>query len=180
MSVVAKRTIIFVLVVVLATAAAACTTAAQSQRSTVPSAPFGKAAVFVSLDTTRVKAGTAIRGVATVDNRTNSVISLPGDGCGDMPLSVGLANRKISYQPVSATSLCLRALALPVGISHYPITVSTTYQGCSSPPTPNTPVCSMVGGQPEIPPLPAGTYHTTMLLPEPFTVGNTVKVVLTH
>ena len=84
MSVVAKRTIIFVLVVVLATAAAACTMGAQSHRSaprsTVPSAPSGKAVVFVSLDTTRVKAGTAIGGVATVDNRTNSVISLPGEG----------------------------------------------------------------------------------------------------
>ena len=74
---------------------------------------------------------------------------------------------------------CTRALALPVGISRYPITVSTTYQGCSSPPTPNTPVCSIVGGQPEIPPLPAGTYHTTVSY-RAVTVGNTVKVVLTY
>ena len=70
--------------------------------------------VFVSLDTTKVKAGTTVGGVATIDNRTNTAISLPGDGCGNAWLNVGLENPKISYQPVTATSVCTRALALPV------------------------------------------------------------------
>ena len=72
-------------------------------------------------------------------------------------------------------------MRLATGVTRIPITVRTAYEGCtqSTPGTAGYPPCAPWG----IPPLPAGTYHTTVVttgLPPGTSVPGVVRVTLPH
>jgi hypothetical protein len=148
------------------------------------SAAPGKAIVTISLDRTTVPAGTPIQGVATVDNRTGAPIAIPGGTCNGW-LFVGISNARIFYSEFNGDVGCA-AFNVPVAVSRYPITIGTTYQTCTQTPAQATytmPACLTHGGRVSIPPLPTGSYHSTVLITigrglAPITVANTVTVTL--
>ncbi len=117
--------------------------------------------VLLSLVEARVRAGLPITGKVTFSNTTNEDIvvqTCAGDGW----LDVGLTGNGITFAPAHIAVACLPTVVLQPGSRSFPVTVSTTYQGCSAPgpSTPGLPLC--VAGDP--PPLPVGVYRTEVIL----------------
>ena len=134
----------------------------------------------ITLDHTLVTAGTPIKGTAVFTNRTGSPITV--DACAaDGWLDVGLSNHTITYNPANPLIACTPTVQLAPGVTRTPVTVMTTYQGCtqSAPGTPEYPPCNPDG----LPPLPAGTYHTVVItsgLPAGTPAPNIITVALNH
>jgi hypothetical protein len=135
----------------------------------------------ITLTHTRGPAGTPINGTAIFSNRTSAPISV--DACAaDGWLDVGLSNRAIAYNPANPVIACAPTVWLPVGVTRTPFQIMTTYQGCSQsgPGSAQYPPCNP-GNQ--LPPLPAGKYHTAVItsgLAAGTPTPNVVTVTLTH
>jgi hypothetical protein len=135
----------------------------------------------ITLEQTRVAAGRPIKGTAIFTNRSGASI-LVAACAADGWLNVGIANHDIPYNPVSPEIACPPSVQLASGVTRIPITVMTTFQGCSEsgPGSAQYPPCNP-GNQ--LPPLPAGAYHTvvsTSGLPAGMPAPNVVAVTLTH
>lgn len=114
----------------------------------------------ITLDHTRVVAGTPIKGTAIFTNRTTSPITV--ETCAaDGWLDVGLENRAISYQPANPAIACAPTVTLAPGVTRIPFPVLTTYEGCSQSPPAGTEYPPCIAS--DLPPLPAGTYRTTVI-----------------
>jgi hypothetical protein len=135
----------------------------------------------IALAPTRATAGAPIKGAAIFTNRTGAPITV--EACAaDGWLNVGLASHDIPYNPSSPLIACAPSVQLASGVTRTPITVMTTYQGCSQsgPGSTQFPPCSP-GNQ--LPPLPAGTYHSVVVtsgLPAGTPAPNVITVTLTH
>ena len=125
--------------------------------------------IRIVLDQTVVTAGTLIHGEALVTNTTGQTVTV--HGCPkDQWLFVGLSNAQISFaagQSAVGCSPSAFAARLPPGVTRFPITVRTTYDGCTPPwstgkATPDAPACIPTGTPPRsaAPQLPAGEYLT--------------------
>lgn len=147
-------------------------------RTITASAPL---TLRIMLRHTRVAAGMVIKGAAMFTNRTGAPITV--ETCAaDGWLEVGLVNKHISYTPANVAIACPPTVQLVPGVTRVPITVVTTFQGCTQSPSaataPEAPSCA--GGPP---PLPVGTYHTEVVtsgLPPDIPTANVVSVTLTH
>ena len=152
----------------------------QDLRSTpAQTAANSEVTVTVHLDHTEVRAGQPITGVATVDNRTGHPLHLPNGTC-DGWLYTGLSNSTIPETALDPLVACAPA-DLAVGVSTYRITVSTTFTGCAQTPGDSKislPAC-LGPMHDEMPPLPAGIYHSFTSVSPPLNVANSVKVRLT-
>jgi hypothetical protein len=162
----------------LAVGCASTTTAPRSDSSS-PTTAVGAATVSLSLEKTEVPAGQPINGTATVDNRTGKPVAMP-DGTCDGWLYVGLSNGKLGGTPANPAVGCA-PFVLPVGVSSYPVTVLTNFDGCAqNPATADVTLPACLGpAHSVIPPLPAGTYHTITDVSPPLQVVNSVQVQLT-
>jgi hypothetical protein len=134
----------------------------------------------LALARTKVRAGTSIKGTVTFTNTTSEEIEVElcaADGW----LNVGLAGKGIAFEPGHLLPACAPSVVLGPGRSTFPVTVLTTYLGCSNsePPTTAFPMC--VNSVP--PPLPIGTYRTVVVtegLPGDTLPANVITVHLTH
>ena len=116
--------------------------------------------VTISLSRTRIAAGPAVHGEAVVTNTTSHEIATVG--CPGEWLQVGLVGRHVTFDATSGLVLCPRSLRLSPGPNRFPISVSTSYQGCSEQGgSTNMPHCAGTKDD-VIPPLPAGRYSTTV------------------
>lgn len=138
-------------------------------------------ALRITLEHTRVAAGLPIKGTAIFTNRSGASI-LVATCAADGWVNVGIANHDIPYNPVSIAIACPPSVQLAPGVTRTPITIVTTYQGCSSsgPGSAELPRCDPGA---ELPSLPAGTYHTVVVtdgVPAGMPSPNMVTVTLTH
>ncbi len=154
---------------------AACSTNSASQPT-----PTSPVTIHISLDQTRVAAGTSINGQAVLTNTTSKSITV--EQCAwDGWLWVGLENNRIQFKPAVETVACAPTVRLVPGANRFPITVMTTYQICTQSggrSTTNVPPCSGTSGMPL---LPAGTYKTKVVvsgLPSSRAVPPSIEVVL--
>lgn len=140
-----------------------------------------RATISITLDRTTLPAdGSAILGIAVVNNMTQKPISVPSGTCRGW-IEVGLTSSDIQFDGTWPAEVCA-ALEIPVGMSQYRISVSTTYPSCIDPGGsggPNVPMCTGASSA-EPPPLPPGTYSTkTVGLPENIEPPSSINVVLT-
>ena len=112
--------------------------------------------VTVWVARTSTRAGTTIPATVTVDNRTSRRISF--SGCPGTIYELILGNAKVPNSPVIATVLCLGKMTPGIHVFH--TKVQSTYQVCV---VRGTPPC---GNPPKPSPLPTGTYHTQIVLPD--------------
>jgi hypothetical protein len=130
--------------------------------------------VRLTLDADHEVGGTAIRATLIVTNRTQRhlhIPSCPADGV----LSVGLESQAISFVPTNGLVAC--SMTIDRVVSTFPVEISTSYEGCGG-----TGVPRCRHGRDPVPPLPPGTYRTTITLagvpdavePPPLTVTVTV------
>jgi hypothetical protein len=128
----------------------------------------------------RVRSGTSIKGTVTFTNTTSEGIEV--EVCAaDGWLNVGLAGNGIAFEPSHLLPACAPSVVLMPGRNAFPVTVLTTYLGCSNsePPTAAFPMC--VASVP--PPLPVGIYRTVVAtegLPDDTVPANVTTVHLTH
>jgi hypothetical protein len=132
----------------------------------------------IALERTRVHAGTSIPGTATFENTTSMDIVV-GTCAKDGWLDVGLVGNGITFDPAHIQIACAASVHLAPGTSRFPVTVSTTYGGCSPPGTSNSmfPSCIPTG----VPPLPPETYRTSIVtvgLPSDMSRPNVLAVTL--
>ena len=134
--------------------------------STAPPAAHKPLDIQLSLSATTVKAGTDIHGTVTLDNTTGRPLK---PSCG-LVWAVGLTNSQIPFNPAFA-AMCRIDQQIKPGLSVYPVTITTTYQGCSQ-------SGQADGGMPgclpgpmgagsrftAAPPLPVGTYETKIVV----------------
>lgn len=135
----------------------------------------------ITLEHTRMAAGRPIKGTAIFTNRSGASI-LVAACAADGWLNVGIANHDIPYNPGNPLIACAPSVQLASGVTRMPITVMTTYQGCSESGSGSAqyPPCNP-GNQ--LPSLPAGAYHTVVVtsgLPAGMPAPNVVAVTLTH
>jgi hypothetical protein len=136
----------------------------------------------ITLDHTTVKAGTSIKGEATFTNTTSEAITV--ETCAaDGWLDVGLTGHGIVFAPADIQIACLPTVQIPPGTTNYPVTVSTSYAGCTPPGVSisrqTIPDCLPS----EPPPLPVGTYRTEVVttgLPTDISGPNVINVTLTR
>ena len=134
--------------------------------------------VRIVLDDTQGMAGAAIQGQALITNNTGGALTVRA--CPDDWLSVGLASETVQFDPPVSAVLCTGPQwpTVPTGTSSWPVTVGTTFLGCSSPgegfvANPQIPPCigEPGGDAPIVPPLPPGRYEVRVIVrglsPEP-------------
>ena len=129
-------------------------------------APAPPITVHLTLRTDHVVAGHRIKGTVALTNTTHEAITV--NTCAiDGWLDVGLKSR--SYSPTFAHPLvgCAPSVRIRPGTTRYPVTVVTTYGGCSQPEPSGTPpsalpICTVSDGREGPPPLPAGHYATVV------------------
>ena len=152
------------------------TAAPTTAPSTVPtSTPIS---IRITLAHTRVVAGAPIKGHAVITNSTGRPVTVEACAANGW-FDVGVANRNISYDPVSPAMACLPSVQLAPGMNRIPFTVSTSYQRCAEAghATADVPLCLESG----MPPLPAGIYSTRVVttgLPVGTPAPNSVTVQL--
>lgn len=132
---------------------AACGSAASSTRLSTSETHRG-VTIRLSIDKNREVAGTAIRGLLVVVNRTGhsiTVRSCPADGT----FEVGLGDEQIPFEPVNGAVACTTVLRR--GVTRIPVELSTLYEGCG---VTGQPRCRK--GREPVPPLPAGQYLTSV------------------
>jgi hypothetical protein len=110
----------------------------------------------VDLDVTTIAAGHSIRGTAIITNASSTVIHVQTWEC-EQWIYVGLANKKVPFDPVVPLSACSASTTLKPGANRFPITLSTRYQSCE---VGGTPRCTKSG----MPSLPLGTYHVAVMI----------------
>lgn len=118
--------------------------------------------VRVALHHSRVLAGQPIKGTVILTNTTSSVITVESCAANGW-LQVGLEGRGYGYQASSTLVACPPSVRLVPGANRFPVTVLTTYESCIQPggsSVPSLPACTSTGQ----PPLPAGTYSTTVVI----------------
>jgi hypothetical protein len=156
------------------------TTTVSTPTTTILTAPTGSATLSVILDGTTAPAeGDPIHGEVIVDNQTGKVILAPGSTC-DGWIEVGLSNSQVTLKGAWSAVGC-PALQIPIGISRYPLTVSTRYSSCLEPGgTSSQPTPRCIGPTSmEVPPLPPGIYTTTALgIPAPIKTAPPQRVTL--
>lgn len=142
-----------------------------------PSSPH-PVTVTLSLHRTRAPAGNPIRGVVTITNTTEQTITVQTCALAGW-LFVGLVGRHYTYSPIRPAIACRPTVRLRPGATRERVRVSTRYQACTMDARgvrPGLPRC-LPGNA--TPPLPAGTYHTKIIviglprrtrLPRPTTV----------
>lgn len=133
-----------------------------SSRYAYPEHP-GELSAWLYLDSTQVRAGAPIRGTLVVTNTTKHTVGAP-PGCAT---SYEVVLTSPTYHPMVAwPAVCAynrrSAISFHPGDTKIAITVQTTYLACSQQAAPGsvTPLCGE-GGQ--VPPLPAGVYHTELV-----------------
>jgi hypothetical protein len=118
--------------------------------------------VRVVLAQHRAVAGYPIKGTVILTNTTARPITV--DTCADNGwLAVGLSGKVDSFPFTHTLVGCAPKVRLAPGDNRFPVTVITTYAGCTQPqpaggssPTLSMPTCTVAGS----PPLPAGIYST--------------------
>lgn len=125
-------------------------------------ASTGSVTFQIRLDSTVAPAnGVPITGLLVVENNTAKPVTAPVT-CASW-LNIELTNPQIPYQPSIPLAGCA-SVRVPVGVSHYPITISTRYHTCVQAGTPSAAAPACVGpNTDEIPPLPPGRYTTATL-----------------
>ncbi|MGB8197701.1 MAG: hypothetical protein WCF25_11920 [Acidimicrobiales bacterium] len=121
--------------------------------------------VQVQLNTTNIRAGHSIHGTAIITNASSKSIYVAEWSCIQW-LLVGLANKKIAYDPAVAIAACAHSHTLNPGVTRVPITVSTKYDACgggSQKGTVAVPRCTKVGKELALPALPKGKYHVVVI-----------------
>jgi|GEM_PF-2669768 len=111
--------------------------------------------VTLSVARTSTKVGTTIPALVTVDNRTDHRVRI--SGCPGTTYAILLGNAKVPNTPNSSLVLCVSWMTPGVHVFH--TMVQTKYQMCGSAAGPKC------GNPPKIPALPAGSYHTQLVLP---------------
>lgn len=117
----------------------------------------------LSLDARTVPAGRPFHGHLVLINNTGR----PVPYCNGVA-NVGLAKPGLPFEPVERASGCVvdRSPTLPPGESHWPITLLTQFQSCTSggDAAPTAPCClAGPSGGVTMPPLPPGRYHTVVV-----------------
>jgi hypothetical protein len=148
-------------------ATASARTASTSATDTVPPGP--KAAAFLlelKLPGTRFPAdGTSIHAELLAINNTDHAIAKHYANC-DPFAQVGLSAGYVRFDgTMSGDVLCSPAATLRPGVTHIPVTIATTYQGCQQGRLPGTrqmPHC-MGAGDSTLPPLPPGRYRVNVV-----------------
>jgi hypothetical protein len=116
--------------------------------------------VRITLDNTRVRAGTYLHGVAYVTNSSNQPLLVPSCNKGGL-LAVGIQNKAIPWQLAIAGTGCTAKYYVPPGTMRIAFEAPTTYDSCvrqASDAVGNEPLC--VHQLP--PPLPKGKYYTVV------------------
>lgn len=137
----------------------------------------------ILLSATHVVAGIPIKGTLVVTNHSRTSISI---NCAPQYVVV-LTNRQIPPDVAFATAFCGggdRNLVISLGQNRTPLTVVTTYQGCTQTPaqaTSSVPAC-LPGPTP--PPLPPGHYEAVLVadgpgFPAPKPVAVTLSIATT-
>jgi hypothetical protein len=124
--------------------------------------------VHLSLSKHRVVAGQPIKGTVVLINTTakeRTVNTCAEDGW----LAVGLSGHVNSYPFGSFEVKCAPSVRLAPGANRFPVTVLTTYVGCTQPQPGDSsvtpaPICTVSDGHVGPPPLPAGRYSTKVHL----------------
>jgi hypothetical protein len=142
---------------------ASCAPLAGASGSDVP--PIGP---HLTLTTHRVIAGHPIEGTVVLTNTTHHNI-IVNTCASDGWLAVGLSGRVNSYPFSSFLIRCAPSIRLAPGANRFPVSVATTYAGCTQPqpggtPPSVTPTCAMANAHLSPPPLPAGRYSTKLHL----------------
>ena len=122
--------------------------------------------VHVTLDARHVIAGDPIEGTVELTNTTHKDIIVKTCAANGW-LAVGLSGQVDSLPFGSFLVGCRSTIRLTPGANRFPVTVITTYTGCTQPQptgTPATlmPVCVIADGHLSQPPLPAGRYSTKL------------------
>ena len=120
--------------------------------------------VHVTLERLRAVAGEPIKGTVELTNSMSKDVTV--EYCAtDGWLAVGLTGRVDSYPFVHPAVACPPTIRLAPGANRFPVTVITTYAGCTqpqpaggAPPTSSFPICTVSGP----PPLPEGSYTTKL------------------
>ena len=154
---------------VLLLLAPACGTSSSGGPSNAPSAGGTGIVVSLELTQTTVPVGTTINATLVIDNLTGRTVK---PGCG-VKYAVGLTNGQFPFHP-AFPAYCAANQLLSTGKTRYPVTIATTYPGCSQSGQPDgaMPGClpgPMGGGSrfSVVPPLPKGTYRTAVVLTGP-------------
>jgi hypothetical protein len=141
----------------------ACSSSGSSTASTAtqPAPALMPVTIRITLDHTRVVAGTAIKGEAVLTNTTSKAITV--ESCAaDGWFEVGLVNSNVGFDPANPLIVCRPSVQLSPGPNRFPLTVVTTYQGCAQlggSATTDDPPCATDG----LPPLPVGSYSTKVI-----------------
>jgi hypothetical protein len=88
--------------------------------------------IRITLDRTRVVAGTSIKGTAVLTNTTSKAM-LVQQCAADGWLAVGLVSKAIGFNPVWSEIACPPSLLLAPGPNRFPVKVITTYGSCLQP-----------------------------------------------
>jgi hypothetical protein len=99
-----------------------------------------------------------MKGRVVLENNTGH--ALHAIGCGFFAVALQNAH----YRPQIAWASCAHRYTFPVGESSYPVTVESSYLGCTSAASADDePACIVDGdGHPAPPPLAPGTYQATL------------------
>jgi len=122
---------------------------------------------LLELSATTVTSGGTIRGQITVDNGTGRPI--PANGCALFAVELN----SNTYHPEPNWTACLDPISIPTGVSHYPITINASYDGCyPNGPVGTIPACSASGLPPGL--YRATIYQGTQVVPPPSPIAVTV------
>lgn len=153
------------------------TTVPNQSFSLLPASP--RLSTRIVLSRTHVVAGSSIKGFVVVTNRGKPLKLWDHSG----PLecrpdyAVALTNKRFPPHAQFFFDCELRPLVIPSGVTRLPVTVITTYQGCSPSNASKTIPRCLPGLR--MPPLPAGQYRTVLVgldlrLPAPKAVSVTL------
>jgi hypothetical protein len=154
------------LAAVLLLAAQACGTSTSGAPTSTPSTDGTGIQVSLTLSQTTVRAGTPIKATLVIDNRTGGTVKA---GCG-VRYDVGIGSAQIPFRPLIAT-YCAANQSVANGRTTVPVTIITTYQGCSETGQADGPMPGCLPGPMSSgsrftnpPPLPKGTYQTAVVV----------------
>jgi hypothetical protein len=117
-------------------------------------APAGDLRADLSLPSSSVLAGEVLEGEVVVQNDTGEPVDI--EGCGS-PYQVVLRNAEV--QQTANWTNCLQTFTLPVGESRWPVSLSASYNSCTT----DTGSTGRRCGPSGLPPaLPIGTYDATV------------------
>jgi hypothetical protein len=123
--------------------------------------------VSLSLVHHRVAAGQTIKGTVVLTNGSSRSI-LVNTCAEDGWLEVGLKGHGYTFEETSSLVACKPTVRLKPGANRFPVVVLTSYETCQQPPEAPSralPACVSTGSSAtELPPLPVGTYSTTVYI----------------